>query len=135
MAEQDHSYTTTPNTAETALGMSTPETDKNGNREWRNSEGLLHREDGPAYEGANNIRMWYQNGQLHREDGPAIEWLDGTRSWYLNGQRHRTDGPAVEDDSGYRAWVWHGEELTFAEWLDKAATAQQQTLLRLRWSS
>ena len=30
----------------------------------------------------------YRNseGQLHREDGPAVERTDGYKSWYLNGE-------------------------------------------------
>jgi hypothetical protein len=93
--------------------MSTPQTDRYGNRYWYISEGQLHRTDGPAIEHASGYRAWYQNGQLHREDGPAREYADGTRVWWLN-----------------------GEPFTFEQWLDKAAaTPQHQTLLRLRWSS
>jgi hypothetical protein len=90
--------------------MSTPQIDDDGTCRWYNSEGELHRDLGPAVEWA-GTRSWYQNGQLHREDGPAIEWEDGTRSWHLNGKC-----------------------LTFEQWLDKAATPQHQTLLRLRWA-
>jgi hypothetical protein len=152
-----HCLTTTPNLAEIALGMSTLKTDKYGNREWRNSEGQLHRlggparewvndscewwvngqrhrTDGPAIEHASGYRAWYQTGQLHREDGPAVEYANGTREWFLNGQQHRSDGPAIEWNDGYREWYLIGEELTFADWLDKAATPQHQTLLRLRWT-
>ena len=35
--------------------------DKNGNKVWNNS-----------------------NGKLHRVDGPAIEYADGTKEWWLN---------------------------------------------------
>ena len=28
---------------------------------------------------------WYLNGKLHREDGPAVEFSDGIKLWYLNG--------------------------------------------------
>jgi hypothetical protein len=151
-------HTTTPNPAETEVGMSTPQTDKYGNREWRNSEGelhrtdgpaveradgsrewylngLLHREDGPARELANSRRAWYQNGQLHRTDGPAVEWASGTRMWCRNGQQHREDGPAIERADGTREWWLNKVPLTFEQWLDKAAaTPQHQTLLRLRWA-
>jgi hypothetical protein len=114
--------------------MSTPQTDDDGLRVWRNSEGLLHREDGPAVEYANGTRMWYLNNQRHREDGPAVEWVSGTRMWCRNGQLHRESGPAVEWADGRRAWHLNGHQLTFEEWLDKAATPQHQTLLRLRWA-
>jgi hypothetical protein len=114
--------------------MSTPRTDKYGNREWRNSEGDLHRADGPAIEYTDGGREWWVNGMLHRADGPAREYADGTRSWWKNGQLHRKDGPAIVWDDGDREWYLDGLYLTFEQWLDKAATPQQQTLLRLRWA-
>jgi hypothetical protein len=46
---------------------------------------ILHREDGPAYEGCNGTKVWWLNGKLHREDGPAVEWSSGSKYWYLNG--------------------------------------------------
>jgi hypothetical protein len=48
---------------------------------------ILHREDGPAYEGYDGTKAWYINEKTHREDGPAIEWKDGSVSWYLNGEK------------------------------------------------
>ena len=48
---------------------------------------ILHREDGPAFEGSNGSKEWRINGKLHREDGPAIEWRDGTKSWALNSEK------------------------------------------------
>ena len=58
----------------------------NGNIEYRlASNGNLHREDGPAFEGFAGDKVWYLNGDLHREDGPAVETANGTKSWYLNG--------------------------------------------------
>jgi len=115
--------------------MSTPQTDECGARRWYNRQDLLHRKDGPAVEYANGTCEWWVNGMLHRADGPAVESANGTRMWYLNDLRHREDGPAVEWYDGTRAWYWHDELLTFDEWLDKAATPQHQTLLRLRWCS
>jgi len=75
-----------------------------GDREWRLSNGLFHREDGPAIEYVNGTKQWWVNGNLHREDGPAIEGADGTKEWFLNGQRHREDGPAIEYANGYDSW-------------------------------
>jgi hypothetical protein len=49
---------------------------------------ILHREDGPAYEGCNGDKSWFLNGKLHREDGPAIEYADGCKEWYLNNRRY-----------------------------------------------
>ena len=33
-----------------------------------------------------NATRWYLNGLLDREDGPAYEWSDGSNIWYLNGK-------------------------------------------------
>jgi hypothetical protein len=138
-------YTTTPNSAATALDMSTPQTNHLGTRLWYNSEGDLHRADGPAVEYANGARewlldgwrhredgpameeadgscFWYRNNQLHREDGPAMEWANGTRMWYLNNQRHRADGPAIEWEDGTREWwvngLLHRDDGPAREWAD-----------------
>ena len=46
---------------------------------------ILHRENGPAVEGADGDKFWYQNGKLHRTDGPTVEWGDGDRLWCING--------------------------------------------------
>ena len=60
--------------------------DPGGNKRWY-LNGKLHREDGPAFEGADGTKHWYLNGKLHREDGPAIEYADGDKCWYLNGKQ------------------------------------------------
>ena len=52
---------------------------------WRNENGEVHREDGPAVEYVNGPKWWYKNGLIHRVDGPAIEYDDGTVRWALNG--------------------------------------------------
>ncbi len=46
---------------------------------------ILHREDGPAFEGWDGSKEWRINGKLHREDGPAIEWAYGGKFWCLDG--------------------------------------------------
>jgi hypothetical protein len=56
----------------------------NGTKEWRLPNGLLHREDGPAFELIDGYKAWYIDGEKHREDGPAIEYSDGGEMWYLN---------------------------------------------------
>ena len=33
-------------------------------------------------------RFWYKDGELHREDGPAIEGADGIKAWYLDGKEY-----------------------------------------------
>ena len=93
------------------------EVDEDGSRRYYNTNGELHRTDGPAIENANGTNLWAQNGLLHRTDGPAIEWWDGDKSWWQNGQRHRTDGPAIERNDGSMEWYINDEELTEAEFL------------------
>ena len=56
----------------------------NGDKHWFLND-KLHREDGPAIEGADGYKEWYLNGEIHRTDGPAVEWADGTKEWFLNG--------------------------------------------------
>ena len=62
----------------------TKKVDEHGIIRYRNEQGKLHREDGPAVERTNGYKEWYLNGKLHREDGPAIEYADGDKSWYIN---------------------------------------------------
>jgi hypothetical protein len=90
--------------------MSDVEIDLEGNKRWYNSNGLLHREDGPAIEYVNGTKFCYINDQNHREDGPAIEYENGNKEWYLNGKLHRIDGPAIELINGYKAW-WVDDKL------------------------
>lgn len=78
-------------------------------REWRNTAGALHRDDGPAIEYWNGDREWWRDGQVHRDDGPAVEFADGSRTWYQEDELHRVDGPAVENVDGMRAWLLHGQ--------------------------
>ena len=47
---------------------------------------ILHRENGPAVEGANGYKVWYQYDKRHRLDGPAIEWSDGYKEYWINGK-------------------------------------------------
>jgi hypothetical protein len=107
--------------------MSTPTTDEDGTKWYRNEQGQLHRIDGPAMEGADGSKAWYLNGQRHRTDGSAIEWADGYKSWWVNGQPHRPDGPAVEWADGSKAWWVNGQRLTEEEF--NARYGQQQPSL------
>ena len=63
------------------------EVDKWGARCYYNTDGQLHRENGPAIEYADGSKSWCQNDQYHRTDGPAIEFVNGTKEWYINGER------------------------------------------------
>ena len=56
-------------------------------------------------------KLWYLNGKLHREDGPAFEGANGDKHWYLNGKRHREDGPAFEGANGDKQWYLNGKQL------------------------
>jgi antitoxin component YwqK of YwqJK toxin-antitoxin module len=54
-------------------------------KEWRNDQGLFHRDDGPAYisyypDGRIRYCAFLVNGQSQRSDGPAEIWYneDGT---------------------------------------------------------
>lgn len=68
--------------------------------------GVLHREDGPAFVIPGKVKMWYKNGFLHREDGPAIADLDGIE-WWVDGRPHRDIGPAI-DRKHYQAFYVNG---------------------------
>ena len=76
---------------------------------WRNSEGKLHRLDGPAVVDPDGQERWYKNGDLHREDGPARVTNIGTQQWYLNGKANRVDGPAVIYANGTKEWLLNGQ--------------------------
>ena len=56
----------------------------------------IHRDDGPAIEGADGTKAWYRDGELHRDDGPAVEWPDGSQWWLRNGKLYRENGHAVD---------------------------------------
>lgn len=94
------------------MNQPTMTTDENGNKFWLNSNGDLHREDGPAVIKTNGIKEWWVNGERHREDGPAFEDFHGNYFWYQNRELHRTDGPAVEWEDGDKAWFLNGKQVT-----------------------
>jgi hypothetical protein len=107
----------------------------NGDKIWC-LNGKCHREDGPAIEYANGDKHWYLNGKCHREDGPAVEWADGDKSWYLNGERHREDGPAVEWADGEKHWWVKGNKLTEEEFVKSKQERKVNihTLITKIWS-
>jgi hypothetical protein len=65
-----------------------------------------------VYEGG--TKEWYVNDELHREDGPAIEGAIGNE-WHINGKLHREDGPAIEWHNGYKEWHINGQKMTEQE--------------------
>ena len=53
--------------------MSKPVIDTFGNKEWRNVDGVVHREDGPAIEWANGSKEWSES-QPSRNSGAGGLW-------------------------------------------------------------
>lgn len=90
------------------------EVDEFGTRRYYNSDGKLHRVEGPAIVYTSGVQEWYQNGKLHRIGGPAAEWMDGTQWWCQNGELHREDGPAVVSGDGRKQWFLTGAEFSKA---------------------
>jgi len=60
--------------------------------------GILTRDDGPAIESP-TYKEWYKNGIIHREGLPAVEMIDGTKKWYENGVLHKENGPAIYNEN------------------------------------
>lgn len=64
---------------------------------------------------------WYQttyknaNGYIHREDGPAILDQNGEH-WFKNGLRHREDGPAIIHKSGMKQYYIQNTCYSKEEW-------------------
>jgi len=68
-----------------------PEIDEDGSKVWRDKEGRLHRENGPAIIWKDGSMFWYKNGKLHRENGPASQYANGTNYWWVNGKQVSED--------------------------------------------
>lgn len=98
----------------------TRKVDRFGIIRYFDSNGKLHRQNGPAIEYADGTRQWYRDGKRHRENGPAVEYADGTCCWYRDGKLHREDGPAYERASCTRAWYLNGKPLSEAEFKARA---------------
>ena len=81
-------------------------TDDTGRLYYYNSDGLLHREDGPAILYPGGYQAWFQNGKLHREDGPAVVntliWPPKKEYW-MNGKRVSV----IESPKGFLARIWN----------------------------
>ena len=103
-----------------------PEVDKDGKKTWRNSNGQLHRTDGPAVEYGNGDKCWYVEGKFHRLDGPAVERANGDKRWYVEGKRHRLDGPAIEFANGDKEW--YVEDVKFSEREFKKKTSKKKII-------
>ncbi len=71
------------------------EVDQLGTIRYFNSEGLLHRQHGPAQMGISH-EGWFCDGKLHRVGGPAYTYTEkyGGRTvsaWYTHGQHQRSE--------------------------------------------
>lgn len=124
-----------------------------GFESWHNTEGRLHRDNGPAvslehefldphveYNQDNPTMImgyrkeWYQDGVMHREGGPA--WTQpGIEEWWQNGKTHRDDGPAVIRTSKsfpQEIWWWKGQrQQNQAEWKTSKEMTEQELLLKM----
>ena len=103
---------------------------ENGNKFYYKDKAMtiLHRLDGPAYEGASGYKSWYVDGKLHRLDGPAVEGTDGHKEWWVDGKWHRLDGPAVEWADGSKYWCVDDEYFTEEEFIALTAPTLELTL-------
>ena len=66
------------------MGSKPTEITQDGTQIWRNENGDLHSEDGPAKIYPDGEKRWYIYDKLHREDGPAVIYPDGEQYWYIN---------------------------------------------------
>lgn len=85
-----------------------------------------------------NVEYWEKDGELHREDSPAVVFEFGGCQYWLHGKLHRADGPAVitAGDSPSYAWYLHGVNYrSFSEWLvaNTYVSQKQKTFLRFKW--
>lgn len=70
-----------------AKAISTVHIDNIGTKTWRDSEGNLHRVDGPAIEYPHGTCFWYLHGNLHRIGGPAVIFSNGVHVWAIDDVR------------------------------------------------
>ena len=61
-----------------------PIIEPDGTKSWRNKEGQLHRDDGPAII-RDRRKEYYKNGERHREDGPAVIYTSGKKEYWKHG--------------------------------------------------
>jgi len=92
-----------------------------GDKCWKNKEGELHREDGPAIEYHDGTKIWYRCDKFHREDGPAVEYPSGRKEWWIDGKLHRLNGPAIIQPNGDKSWYINGIKLTEQEFIDSTS--------------
>ncbi len=71
---------------------------------YKNENGKVHRDDGPAMIAPNGYQSWYKNDIHHRDNGPAAILPNGTQYWYKNGKLYRKNGPALIWANGIQIW-------------------------------
>lgn len=77
-----------------------------------------------------NIKVWRnREGKLHCEDGPAVIFPNGTLHWCIDGEFHREDGPAVIDTASGIFWYWHGSHYDFEKWCEVAKKSDDEIVL------
>ena len=79
----------------------------------------------------NRIEYRNREGDLHREDGPAREYNTGTKAWFINGKFHRTDGPAVEYSDGEKWWYLNDKNYLEEDWEQEVAKIKLKRILDL----
>jgi hypothetical protein len=96
---------------------------------WKNENGELHREDGPAIEDWNGNKEWYLHGELHRRNGPAIEYRDGGKEWWLHINDRWADDP--KSRSGYRLDEYGWQETGYSLYTYKLILSEHDLKLKL----
>lgn len=57
---------------------------EDGTKIFRDENGRVHNDLGPAIIRKDGTQFWFKDGKLHREDGPAVEWPNGRKEWWLH---------------------------------------------------
>jgi len=70
-------------------------------------------------------RYYDENGEFHREDGPALEWPNGIKVWYKHGKVHREDGPAKDYGDGIHYYYFLNDRQYWKKDYDKIIAARQ----------
>ena len=68
------------------MNKSKMEIDSDGDKTWRNSQGQLHNEEGPAVIYNDGTKAWLINGKLHRENGQALISTIASLQFRVNGK-------------------------------------------------
>ena len=71
------------------LRNSTKTVFNDGDTEYLNVFGDLHRDDGPAWITAGGVEYWYKFGKKHRDDGPAVVYANGDTEYWYEGQYYK----------------------------------------------